>query len=186
MAPTLGRASISAAFVVLLLAAAFLGPTSACVCAALSEAAAARRLRTAHYAVAFNLLGGLLPALVAGNMVRAIAPHHHNTTGFYFAVAAAGAVTLTLNFAIVAYYQRSFRDDRSINLRVFWEYTPTQALNILLAVSGASIYVEVGVGGIAFALTALFSFSYMAHLLARNRATARSSTSRSRGACSPA
>jgi putative nucleotidyltransferase with HDIG domain len=169
VAPTLGRASISAAFVVLLLAAAFLGPTSACVCAALSEAAAARRLRTARYAVAFNLLGGLLPALVAGNMVRALAPHQRSTTGFYVAVAAAGAVTLTLNFAIVAYYQRVYRHDRSINLRVFWEYTPTQALNLLLAVAGASIYVKVGVGGIAFALTALFSFSYMAHLLGQSR-----------------
>jgi putative nucleotidyltransferase with HDIG domain len=167
--PTLGRASISAAFVVLLLAVAFLGPASACVCAALSELTAARRLRTPRYAVAFNLLASLVPTLIAGNLVRWLAPTVSNTPRFYLVIALAGVVLLALNFPIVAVYQRVFRGDRSLTLGVFLEYGPSQAINIVLAVAGASIYLKVGVGGITFALTALFAFSYMAHLLEQSR-----------------
>jgi putative nucleotidyltransferase with HDIG domain len=170
--PTLGRASISAGFVVTLLAVAFLGPSSACACVALSEPMSAWKLRTAPYAVAFNLLGAMAPALVAGNLVRAVAPTVSSSLRFYLVITIAGVVILTLNFLIVAYYQRVFRGDHSLTLGVFWEYGPSQAINIFLAVAGASIYLKVGVGGIAFALTALFAFSYMAHLLeqSRNRA----------------
>ena len=50
---------------------------------------------------------------------------------------------VNLNFAIVAYYQHVFRADRSVNLHVFWEYAPSQAINIVLAVAGASVYVRV-------------------------------------------
>jgi putative nucleotidyltransferase with HDIG domain len=167
--PMLGRASISAAFVVLLLAVAFLGPSSACVCAALSELTAARKLKTPLYAVAFNLLGGLAPALVAGNLVRLLAPHAADTFRFYVVITAAGGLILALNFPIVAAYQRLYQRDRSLSWGVFWEYGPSQGINILLAVAGASIYLKVGVGGIAFALTALFAFSYMAHLVEQSR-----------------
>ncbi len=167
--PTFGRASISPAFVVILLAAAFLGPTSACACAALSELVAARRLRTAPYPVAFNLLGSLAPALLAGNLILAAASPPSNTLTFYLVLAAAGVLLLTLSFAIVAVYQRIYRDDRSMNLKMFWEYTPGQAINVALAVAGASIYMRVGTGGISFALTALFAFSYIAHLLNQSR-----------------
>jgi putative nucleotidyltransferase with HDIG domain len=38
-------------------------------------------------------------------------------------------------------------------------------LNAALAVAGVSIYLKVGLGGIVFALIAVFAFSYMAHLL---------------------
>jgi putative nucleotidyltransferase with HDIG domain len=167
--PTLGKASISASFIVALLAAALVGPTLACVCAGVSELVAARRLGTARYAIAFNLLGAMAPALAGANLIRAVAPHRVTAAGFYLVVAAAGVLVLTLNFAIVAYYQHVFRADRSVNLRVFWEYAPSQAINIVLAVAGASVYVRVGIGGIAFALTALFAFSYMAYLLERSR-----------------
>jgi len=167
--------------VVVLLAAAFLGPASACAFAALSELAAARRLRTPLYAVAFNLLGTLAPTLAAANLVRALEPHVSGNLQFYLVITAAGVVLLTLNFAIVAVYQSVFRGDRWLNLHVFLEYGPSQAINIVLAVAGASIYLKVGVGGIAFALTALFAFSYMAHLLEQSRHRAQQYVSLSWG-----
>ena len=171
--PTLGRASVSASFVVVLLAAGFLGPTSAFACATLSELASAVRLRTPRYAVAFNLLGAVAPAIVAGNLIRLLDAHVSNSVGYYAAIALAGVVMLALNFPIVAYYQRLYRGAESMSWSVFWEYGPTLAINILLAVAGASIYLKVGVGGIAFALTALFAFSYMAHLLEQSRRRAQ-------------
>src|ERR1035438_2700064 len=56
-------ASISASFIVVMLAAAFLGPVSACLAAALAEIAAASRRRTRLYTFATNLLAAGLPAL---------------------------------------------------------------------------------------------------------------------------
>jgi putative nucleotidyltransferase with HDIG domain len=84
-------------------------------------------------------------------------------------VAAAGALYLVLNFGIVAVYSRLLAGDRGLTLSVFWEYTPSQLLNIALVVAGASIYVKVGLGGMVFALVAVFAFAYMAHLLEQSR-----------------
>src|SRR5207302_1394981 len=42
-------------------------------------------------------------------------------------------------------------------------------LNVSLVVAGAAIAVKVGHAGMAFALSAVFTFSYMAHLLAESR-----------------
>ncbi len=164
-----GRASISSSFIVITLAAAFLGPASAAACALLAELAAARKLRTPRLNVAVNLLGSAGPALIAANVIRALASHPADRPRFYLVVVAAGVVVLTLNFAIVATGPRVFRGDRALNLRVLWEYTPSLALNIALAVAGTSVYVKVGLAGIVFALIALFTFSYMAHLLEQSR-----------------
>ena len=70
--------------------------------------------------MAYNLLGSVLPALAAANIVRALALHHTDTVGFYLSVAAASAASVVLNFLVVAYYQWAYRDDRSMNLRFFW------------------------------------------------------------------
>ncbi|MBV9047727.1 MAG: hypothetical protein JOY58_05640, partial [Solirubrobacterales bacterium] len=179
--PTIGRASISASFVVVTLAVAFLGPASACACGLLAELAAARKLRTDPLAVAFNVLGVIGPAVGAANLVRALSPHPADTLVFYSAVAAAGVLMLTLNFVIVALHQRVFRDERTLTLSVFWEYTPSLALSIALAVAGAAIYLKVGLRGIVFALVALFAFSYMAHLLEQSRHRAQQYVSLSWG-----
>jgi putative nucleotidyltransferase with HDIG domain len=179
--PTEGTASISAGFISMVLAAALLGPSAGCACGALTELAATARLRTPLYPMATNLLGVFVPSLVAGNLVRWAAPHGSNTPGYYLIVAAAGVIFLVLNFAIVAAYYEVYRGDRALRWEVFWHYGPTQAINIVLAVAGASIYLKVGVGGIAFALTALFAFSYMAHLLEQSRQRAEQYVSLSWG-----
>ncbi len=167
-----GRAVLSASFVVVLLAAAFLGPTGACACAVLAECVAARIARTPRYVVAMNLFGVMVPALVAANLIRLLQPHPADVASFYAVVAGAGLIYLLVNFAIVAPYYRLWSGAWTLNPKVFWEYTPSQLLSIALAVAGAAIYLQVGLRGIIFALVALFAFSYMAHLLeqSRNRA----------------
>ena len=179
--PTSGRAAISASFVVVTLAVAFLGPTAACACALLAELVAARKGRTGRLVVAFNVLGVIGPAVIAANIVRALWPDPTDTLGFYAAVAGAGVIYLILNFAIVALYQEVFWEQRALNLRVFWEYTPSLALSIALAVAGAAIYLKVGLRGIVFALIALFAFSYMAYLLEQSRQRAQQYVSLSWG-----
>jgi putative nucleotidyltransferase with HDIG domain len=178
---TKGRVVASASFVVVLLAAAFLGPTSACVCAILTELAAAFTARTRPYVVAFNLLGSLVPALVCANLIRALEPTPSDTVGFYLVIALAGVVALVLNFAIIAPYYRLWSGKWILNLSVFWRYTPSKVLAIALAVAGASIYLEVGLRGIIFALVAVFAFAYMAHLLEQSRQRAQQYVSLSWG-----
>jgi hypothetical protein len=109
VAPSVGRSSVSASFLVIALAATFLGPTPAAGCALLAEVAAALKLKTAPFAIAFNLLGAMAPALVAANTVRALIPHPHDSVALYLVVALAGVIVLTLNFAIVASYQGFYR-----------------------------------------------------------------------------
>ena len=167
--PSVQRASVSAGFIVVLLAAAFLGPATAGLCAVLTELAASRRLRTPRAATMFNLLATAGPAIVAANLLKAAAPSGHGPM-FYALVAAAGAVDLVLNFAALsAVYFPVFRGERTLTLAVFWNYAPALALNLALAVAGAGVYVRVGLAGIVFALLALFSFAYMAHLLEQSR-----------------
>jgi putative nucleotidyltransferase with HDIG domain len=162
-----GGGSLSASLIVFLLAAAFLGVASACVAAAISELTAAWRLRTPRFAVAFNLLGAVAPALAAANLVRVLAPARSNSATFYLALFAAGVVALTINYAIVVPFQQLYRGgEGGLSLQSLRGYAPAAALNILLAVAGASIYLKVGLGGIVFALVAVFGFSYMAHLVA--------------------
>jgi len=178
--PSLGRASISAGFIVLTLAAAFSGSSVAAVCAVLTELTAARRLRVPTTSALFNLFGTVAPAMLIANLFRAAAPHGHPAT-FYLLVAGAGVLYLPLNFAIVSLYFPVFRDGWTLTPKVFWEYTPSQLLNIALAVAGAAIYVKVGLPGIVFALIALFTFSYMAFLLERSRRRAEQYVSLSWG-----
>lgn len=162
-----GGSSLSASFIVFLLAASFLGATSACVAAAISEFAAAVRLQTYRkVAIAVNLAGELAPALVAANMVRLLAPHPASAPRFYLVMAAAAVAAVVVNHVIVVpYHQLYHRGEGGFTLDTYRGYAPAAALNILLAVAGASVYLKVGLGGIVFALVAMFAFSYMAHLV---------------------
>jgi putative nucleotidyltransferase with HDIG domain len=181
VAPAYGRVTVSGSFLVVLLAAAFLGPASASACAAISELIAARRLKTPPESIAINLVAFIVPALAAANLVRLAGPHATDTARFYLAVAGTGVLFVVLDFAIVAPLHTFFRGERALTLRVLREFTPSFALNIGLLVAGASIYLQVGLGGIVFALTAVFAFSYMAHLLAQSRHRAQQYVSLSWG-----
>jgi putative nucleotidyltransferase with HDIG domain len=167
--PVSGTASVSASFIVVLLAAAFLGPASACAVAILAEFSAALKRRSSRVQVTYNLVGVLAPALAAANLIRLPGSLNHDSAGFYLLVAAAGVVYLAVNFTIVAISLQVFDGQRVLTAKVFREFAPPEALNVVLAVAGAAIYVKIGLAGIAFALTALFAFAYMATLLEESR-----------------
>jgi putative nucleotidyltransferase with HDIG domain len=112
-----------------------------------------------------NLVGAGVPALVGALVIRAFAWPPSNSVRFYVAVAVGGVIILALNYIIVGPIYRLFQGQRTWSLRAYAVFVPGLALNLALAVAGASIYLKVGLGGMAFALVAVFAFSYMAHLV---------------------
>ncbi len=178
--PSHGRASISPGFIVLTLAAAFLGPATAALCALTTELVAARRVKVPLVSTLFNVLCAAGPAILVAELLRAVHANVH-ADWFYPLLALASAIYLILNFAVAAVYFPLFRGEWTLTPRVFWRYAPSQALNIALGVAGAAIYVKVGPAGIVFALVALFSFAYMTHLLEQSRRRAEQYVSLSWG-----
>ena len=66
-------------------------------------------------------------------------------------------------------------------MRILLEDLPSAGISLFLAVAGVGITVTVGNAGIAFALAAVFAFSYMARLLEQSRSRAQQYVSLSWG-----
>jgi putative nucleotidyltransferase with HDIG domain len=175
--------SISASFITFALAAVFLGARSAAAVAVLSEITAAIRLRTRLRSVVLvNLPAAVIPAIAAALTAYAITSHREDSASFYFAVLAAAVVGNTLSFVIFATLRRIvFPSWSQFGPRAFLQALPSIALNVLLVVAGAGITVKLGNAGIAFALSAVLTFSYMAHLLEQSRQRAEQYVSLSWG-----
>ncbi len=84
--------SVSASFIVYVLAAAFLGPASAAAAALISELSAAAMLRTPVRTIAFiNLPTNLVPAVLAAVAIRALVSRPTDSARFYVVVAVVGS-----------------------------------------------------------------------------------------------
>jgi putative nucleotidyltransferase with HDIG domain len=170
VAGTRDAPSVSAAFIVTLLAAAFLGPASACATAIIAELAAALRLRSSWRSIVLiNLPASVVPAAGVAILMRAGFPHPQDTIGFYLLLAAGAIGAYSFSFVIFAASRSVLLPGEPVGVAQFVQTLPGMALNVLLVLAGASIYLKLGLRGIAFALTAVFAFSYMAHLLQRAR-----------------
>ena len=164
------RVQVSSTFIVVLLSAVFLGPLYAGLAAVIAELAAGRRVKTRPYAVAFNLLAAVLPAIVAANIVRALlGGRPQGSVGFYGIVGLVGVVQFGLNSLIAAAYIRNADGERTLTLETLKAYSPSFAVNLVLAVVGAGIYLKLGLAGITFALTAVVALTYMLNLVQRAR-----------------
>jgi putative nucleotidyltransferase with HDIG domain len=176
------RVNVSASFLVYILAGAFLGPASAFVAAVTSEVAATRVLRTRLQAFLFNLVAAGLTALLAGTLIRALAPADHQRLVFYLVVAGMALAMLALTWVIIVPFYIAYDGYSDVwSPRALLDYVPSALITVALTVAGAAIYVEVGLAGIAFALAAALAFSYMAYLLAQSRARAEQYVSLSWG-----
>jgi putative nucleotidyltransferase with HDIG domain len=173
--------SVSALFIVAVLAGAFLGPISAGTAAVISEFSATSRMRTpARSVFLINLPAAVISTVAGALLIHALASPASDTATFYLAVALAGGVVYGLSFCVYALLERTLIGE-SGRIRAFVESVPSAALNVALAVAGASIYLKVGLRGIVFALIAVFAFSYMAHLLEQSRQRAQQYVSLSWG-----
>jgi putative nucleotidyltransferase with HDIG domain len=175
------RVEVSASFIVYILAGAFLGPASAFVAAVISEIAATRVIRTRRQAFLFNLVAAGFAALLAGTLIRDLAPQDHSA-GFYLVLGGLALAMLELTWLILAPFTIAYDGySPAWHPRTLVEHLPSALINVVLAVAGAAIYVEVGLGGIAFALAAVLAFAYMAHLLDDSRERAEQYVSLSWG-----
>jgi len=175
--------SVSGSFIVLVLAAVFLGPRSAILAALIAEAAAALRLRTRlRLIVVGNIAPSVVPAVAAWLLIDLVRQHASSTPAFFGAVGGASLLAITVSFFLFAGIRRlAFPALQQFGLRTFLADLPSIALNVALVVAGAAITVKLGTAGIAFALAAVMSFSYMSHLLAEARERSRQHVSLSWG-----
>jgi putative nucleotidyltransferase with HDIG domain len=163
--------SISASFIVLVLAAAFLGPVSALLAGLLAEAGAAVRARTSWLtALAINCPIVMVSAVATSLGIRLIEDHPVNTWGSYTTIGLAALAVYFLTFFLVIPLARLNRPELpAMKLATVVEALPSTLLSVGLALAGVAIMLEIGTAGIAFALAAVFAFSYMAHLLRESR-----------------
>ena len=175
--------SISGSFIVSVLAAAFLGPASAAVAIGVAELTAAVRTRARWRAVVLNNLpAGALAAVLGAVVIRTVSHEPADTASFYIAVALGGATMLVVSFAMIMVLRRLvYPAESQLGLDTMVTFLPSETLSVLVAVAGASIVFKLGKGGIAFALAAVFAFSYMAHLLNQSRHRAQQYVSLSWG-----
>ena len=131
--------SVSASFLVYVLAGAFLGVRSAATVAVVSELVASLRLHTRVRATVLNNLpANVVPAVVAALICRGIAPAPASTPSFYVSVAVAAVAAITLSFVIFATLRRTFFPTfEQFGVRTLVEYLPNALLNVLLVVAGA-------------------------------------------------
>jgi putative nucleotidyltransferase with HDIG domain len=163
------RVDVSASFLVYILAGAFLGAASAFVAAVISEVTATAVRRSRLPAFLFNLVGNGIAALLAGTLILPLAAHDH-AANFYVVLGLLALAMLELTWVIIAPFYIAFDGYSDVwHPRTLVEHLPSALINVALVVAGAAIYVEVGLGGIAFALAAVFAFSYMSHLLDQSR-----------------
>jgi len=178
-----GAPSVSASFLVYGLAAAFLGITSAAAAAVISELFATAMMRTRLRSVVFiNLPTNVGSAVLAALIIRAVAAKPADAAGFYVAVAVAVLAAYIVGFGLYSTLRRlNNRTAEQVGLRAVIDVFPSAGLSVLLVVAGISITFKVGTGAIAFALAAVFAFSYMMYLLEQSRRRAQSYVSLSWG-----
>ncbi len=169
-----GHLSISGAFIAEMLAVAFLAPAAAFAVVAIGELAAWFVERSRPRVLAANITAAGLPILATAEVFRAVSPASDKAQ-FYLLLAGLSVGVFVLNFVLAhtflaGFDQRRWRDGLAAETL---DLLPSIALNIVLAVAAASVYVEVGTGGLVFALASIVTFTYMASLVAKARDRAR-------------
>jgi len=170
-----GGLGISGGFIVAVLAAALLGAASATAAAVITELTATAVMRTRWRAVLLlNLPAAAAYAVVPALIIDALTNGPADNAAFYLAVALGGVASLLVSFALFTVLRRAARwSEQQFGLDTLVAFLPSGALSVLVAVAGVAIQLKVGNAGIAFALAAVFVFSYMSHLLEQSRARAR-------------
>ena len=178
-----GGLAVSASFIIVVLAAVFLGPASAVAAAVIAELTATVVMKTRWRTVVFtNLPPAVVSAVAVATIIRSLYSEPTDTAGFYLAVALAGAAGLVASFLMFSAMRRLvYPSAEQYGLHTLVAFLPSAGLSLLVAVAGVSIKFKLGNAGIAFALAAVFTFSYMAHLLEQSRKRAQQYVSLSWG-----
>jgi putative nucleotidyltransferase with HDIG domain len=120
--------------------------------------------------------------MVGATLIQQLVPGNHHRLSFYLVIAAVSLANLVLNFAIVApLFIALDRNREEWGIQVWRRYLPSIAINTVLVIAGVAIYVRLGIAGVAFALAAVFGFSYMGYLVEQSRQRAEQYVSLSWG-----
>ncbi len=166
--------SVSGAFLSYTLAAGFLGGSAAFVAVVVAETGAWAIERYRPFSLLINVAGLGVPFLAAGEAFQAGVGGDPTRWQFYVGLAAMAGVALALNLLIVGTLSAA-RDSEPLLSRIppGRAFVPALALNVVLTVAAASVYDEVGLGGLVFVLASIVAFSYMAYLVSTARDRAR-------------
>ncbi len=165
-----GAMDVSASFVCVMLAAAFLGPAQAFAIVVFSESVAWVSQRYRPQAFVVNLAAIGLPALVAGTLLDALVTDATSRVEFLAVLAAAAVVNLTVNF-VLACSLLALMDGLSLRqvLRPPAQLLPALGLTVALTLAVAEVYQRFGLGASALVLLLIVAFTYMARLVVTAR-----------------
>jgi len=169
-----GSLLVSAAFLMSMIAVAFLGPAAAFAVPVVAETAIWLVERYRPQSLAMNYATAGLPSMAAATVFPHIAGSDGTGLQFVAVLAGVAVVELSLNFAGVTTIM-AVRDGRPVwaALRPPRELLPTIALNVAITVALAELYVQYGLTAIAFAALVVVAFSYMVRLVIQARERAR-------------
>lgn len=155
-----GTLLTDSSFVPFMLAAAFLGPAAVVALAISTELVTWAMYRYRREAALVNLFATGGPLLVASGLLSLLSDRQG--ADFYLVLAAAGALELVLNaFLVVSLI--GLIDGRSLSQSVSgWRKIVAPFLfNILLAVTAASVYSNLGATAVVVVLATIVSFRYL-------------------------
>ena len=161
---------VSASFVCVMLAAAYLGPAEAFAVVVFSESVAWLSQRYRPQALVVNLAAIGIPALIAGTLMDALVTDATSRVEFLAVLAAAAVINLTVNF-VLACSLLALMDGLSLRqvLRPPAQLLPALGLTVALTLAVAEVYERFGVGASALVLLLIVAFTYMARLVVTAR-----------------
>jgi putative nucleotidyltransferase with HDIG domain len=165
-----GTIDVSASFVCVMLAAAYVGPAQAFAIVAFSETVAWLSQRYRPRALVINLAAIGVPALVAGLLLDWLVTDATSRVEFLGVLAAAAAVNLTVNF-VLACSLLALLDGLSLRhvMRPPAQLLPALGLTVALTLAVAEVYERLGLGASALVLLLIVAFTYMARLVVTAR-----------------
>jgi putative nucleotidyltransferase with HDIG domain len=165
-----GTLDVSASFVCLMLAAAYLGPAEAFAIVVFSECGAWLTQRYRPAALLINVAAIGLPALIAGTVLDALVSDATTSVQFLVILAAVSVGNLTLNF-VLACSLLSLLDGLRLRdvLRPPAQLMPALGLTVALTLAVSEIYARLGMAASALVLLLIVAFTYMARLVVTAR-----------------
>src|SRR5215213_1496233 len=165
-----GTIDVSASFVCVMLAAAYLGPAPAFAIAAFAEGVAWLHDRYRPQAFLINVAAIGLPALAAATVFEAVMDGDASRIAFLSLLAGAAALNLSLNFLLVSVLL-SLMDGLRLRsaLKPPAQLVPALALTVALTLAVAEVYARFGLAASALVLLLIVAFTYMARLVVTAR-----------------
>jgi putative nucleotidyltransferase with HDIG domain len=165
-----GAVNVSASFVSIMLAVAYLGPAAAFSIAVFAECVTWLNERYRPGAFLGNVASVGLPAVAAAAMFDAVWAPDGSQLAFLALLTAASILYLALNFALVGCLL-ALMDGLSLRTVLMppLQLLPALALTVALTLAVAEVYDQFGLAASALVLLLIVAFTYMARLVVRAR-----------------